>query len=206
MPSYTGWIDIFCFGTSGYNNNNPYTRDNNLNITSYYGSFRSQYDWGVFNTIYNPATQTTDAPGTWCTLTAYQWDYLLNTRSTSSGIRYAKGTVNGISGLIIVPDNWNTAIYPLDSTDIITATFNSNIISLPNWTTLENNGVVFLPINPLGTTAYWSKTPKTVDPGTNGAIKAAYALMFTATGLRTMWYQDSNVKNRYYVRLVHFVN
>ena len=100
--TYTGWIDLFGWGTSGYNNKYPYmtsTTDidygnGNNNILG------TNYDWGVYNAIYNPKTQTTDAPGTWRTLTKDQWVYLLNTRPTASSIRYAKATVCGIIRII----------------------------------------------------------------------------------------------------------
>ena len=145
--SYTGWIDLFGWGTSGYNNKYPYmtstnptdygNEDNNISGTN--------YDWGVYNAIYNAKTNTTDAPGTWRTLTKDEWTYLLNTRVTTSGIRYAKGTVMGVSGLIIVPDNWSNAVYALDSTNTKTATWTSNIINADNWAEIEAAGCVFLP-------------------------------------------------------------
>ena len=145
--SYTGWIDLFGWGTSGYNNKYPYmtstnptdygNEDNNISGTN--------YDWGVYNAIYNPKTNTTDVPGTWRTLTKDEWTYLLNTRVTTSRIRYAKGTVMGVSGLIIVPDNWSNAVYALDSTNTKTATWTSNIINADNWAEIEAAGCVFLP-------------------------------------------------------------
>ena len=150
--TYTGWIDLFGWGASGYNNKYPYMTSTNY---ADYGNGNNNiagtnYDWGVFNAIYNPITQTTDAPGTWRTLTGGElgeWDYLLNTRSTSSGIRYAKAIVNGITGLIIVPDNYSTSVYTLDSTNTESATYTSNIINLTNWTKMETAGCVFLPTN-----------------------------------------------------------
>ena len=145
--TYTGWIDLFGWGTSGYNNKYPYMTSTNY---ADYGNGNNNiagtnYDWGVYNAIYNPKTQTTDAPGTWRTLTNSEWRYLLNTRTTSSGIRYAKATVCRIVGLIIVPDNWSNTIYTLDSTNTHYATYASNIINTINWTRMEAAGCVFLP-------------------------------------------------------------
>ena len=166
--TYTGWIDLFGWGTSGYYSKYPYMTSTN---SSDYGNGNSDisgtyYDWGVYNAIYNPQTNLTDAPGTWRTLTKDEWVYMMNTRVTTSGIRYAKGTVMGRAGLIIVPDNWNTAIYTLDSVNTANATFNSNIISAANWTNMEDAGCVFLPatggrygtgVNLVGTYGgYWS--------------------------------------------------
>ncbi len=145
---YTGWIDLFGWGTSGYHNKYPYMTSSTT-VTDYGNGSNNiagtNYDWGVYNAIYNPKTQTTDAPGTWRTLTYDEWNYLLNTRTTTSGIRYAKGIVNGVSGLIIVPDNWSNIICTLDSTNLVRATFSSNVINTTNWTKLDSAGCVFLP-------------------------------------------------------------
>ncbi len=169
--TYTGWIDLFGWGTSGYNNKYPYmtsakgiyygTNDNS-DISGVY------YDWGVYNAIYNPSTNTTDAPGTWRTLTKDEWDYLLFTRNTISGIRYAKATVYGIGGLIIVPDNWSSSIYTLADTNNGYATYQSNIINSTHWANMETAGCVFLPaagdrldtsiINVNSWGYYWSAT------------------------------------------------
>ena len=168
--TYTGWIDLFGWGTSGYNNKYPYMTSTNY---SDYGNGNNSisgtnYDWGVYNAIYNPKTNTTDAPGTWRTVTKDEWVYLLNTRTTTSGIRYAKGTVMGRAGLIIVPDNWSTSIYPLSSTNSSSASYTANTITFADWPMVEAAGLVFLPTAGLrnGTSVsyvgsnvfYWSAT------------------------------------------------
>ncbi|MBR4804247.1 MAG: T9SS type A sorting domain-containing protein [Bacteroidales bacterium] len=145
--TYSGWIDLFGWGTSGFNNKNPY-----MTSTTYsnYGNGNTNisgtnYDWGVYNTIYNPKTQNNDAPGTWRTLTNAEWSYLINTRTTTSGIRYAKAKVNGVPGLILVPDGWRSSTYTLNSTNTTSAAYTANVISAAQWTTLENAGAIFLP-------------------------------------------------------------
>ncbi len=145
--TYTGWIDLFGWGTSGYNNKYPYmtsttdtdygNENNNISGTN--------YDWGVYNAIYNPKTNTTDAPGTWRTLTKDEWVYLLNTRPTLSSIRYAKATVCGIAGLIIVPDSCASTYYPLTNVNTSGADFTTNIIGSTDWSKMEAVGCVFLP-------------------------------------------------------------
>lgn len=145
--SYTGWIDLFGWGTSGYDNKYPYMAstkndDYGNGNTSISGT---NYDWGVYNAIYNPKTSSTDAPGTWRAISGPEWDYLINSRSTASGIRYAKASVNGVPGLVIVPDNWSSTVYSLDSTNTTNATFNSNVITAAQWGALEDAGCVFLP-------------------------------------------------------------
>ncbi|MBO4580967.1 MAG: hypothetical protein J5701_01595 [Bacteroidales bacterium] len=166
--NYTGWIDLFGWGTSGYKQKYPYMTslssadygDNETNIAA------TCYDWGVYNAIVNPRTQTTDAPGTWRTLTKEEWIYLLETRDTPSGVRFAKSTVNGVPGLLIVPDNWNTSAFLLFNTNIYTAVYASNIITSDEWMKLDSAGCVFLPaagerngtsVNSVGNRgSYWS--------------------------------------------------
>ena len=149
--SYTGWIDLFGWGTSGWDNGNlfyqpynssdsmvaPYTRDVNYGYGPFANSFVGQSansDWGVYNAISNGGNM----PGLWRTLSSSEWDYLLNTRITASGMRYVVATVNGVQGLIILPDNWSVSKYTFDNP-------NSHIISENDWMVLENAGCAFLP-------------------------------------------------------------
>ena len=170
-PSYQGWIDLFGWCTSGYDNKFPYMTSN---TNTDYGNGENNiagtnYDWGVYNAIYNPKTKTTDAPGTWRTLTKDEWVWLLDSRSTSSGIRYAKGKVNGIQGLIILPDNWNTSTYALNNTNVAEIAYTSNTINSTDWEKIENTGAVFLPVSGfrsglvldyINRGYYWATTPK----------------------------------------------
>ena len=146
-PTYTGWIDLFGWGTSGYNNKYPYMTS--ITDTDYCNGNEdiagTNYDWGVYNAIYNPTTNTTDVPGTWRTLTRDEWVYLLNTRTTASNIRYVKATVHGIAGVIVVPDNWSTSIYTLHNINNESAEYASNIIETSDWPKMEAAGCVFLP-------------------------------------------------------------
>ncbi len=202
--SYSGWIDMFGWGTSGYSSKYPYMSST---TNSDYGNGANNisgtnYDWGVYNAIYNPRTQTTDAPGTWRTLTNAEWDYLIDIRSTTSGIRYAKATVNGMAGLIIVPDNWSISTYALDSTNAPRTSYTSNIINSLQWPTLENAGCAFLPAAGVrsGTSSvyyvgshgqYWSAS-------CNGSGNA-YRIIFFSGGVYTAY------SNRYYGQSVRLV-
>jgi len=167
-PTYTGWIDLFGWATSGYHNVNdasnanyqPYSTsvasvDVHLNMYGY-GPSESQtdvnlvgtsanYDWGVYNDIVNPYTNSTDPAGTWRLLTNQECQYFMSTRSTTSGIRYAKAQVNGINGLIIPPDEWDATTYTLNHTNDLNALYTNNIISSTDWKILEDGGCVFLP-------------------------------------------------------------
>ena len=149
--SYSGWIDLFGWGTSGWNSGNTYYHpwDSNYSSESTYGppgqyNLTGSYanaDWGVYNPISNGGNQANQ----WRTLTQAEWTYVFNTRSTTSGIRYAKAKVNNVNGVILVPDNWSASTYSLRYTNSNGANFSSNTISASQWTTLESAGAVFLP-------------------------------------------------------------
>ena len=54
--------------------------------------------------------------------------------------------MNGINGLVLLPNNWDASIYTLNESNNLLSDFNSNIISANEWITiLEANGAVFLP-------------------------------------------------------------
>ena len=140
--SYSGWIDLFGWGTSGYNGKNPWMTS--TKNTDYGNGERdiagTNYDWGVNNTISNGGGKN------WRTLTTDEWVYVFDYRSTNSGIRYAKATVNGVNGVILLPDNWSGSNYSLSNTNKTDARFSSNRISQSDWTNkFEVNGAVFLP-------------------------------------------------------------
>ena len=123
-PTYRGWIDLFGWGTG----NDP-TKSSGSNTD--YSSFT---DWG------------NNMGDSWRTLTKGEWEYIFDKRSTSSGIRYAKAQVNGVNGVILLPDNWKSSIYRLKNTNKSDASFNSNNISATKWNnTFSSTGAVFLP-------------------------------------------------------------
>ena len=83
--------------------------------------------------------------GCWHLLSSAEWDYLLNGRPIE--IRYAFATVNGVAGLLVLPDDWAAATYELDSPNV-PAAYETNEIALADWqTTLEPAGALFLPAN-----------------------------------------------------------
>ena len=151
--------DLFGWGTSGWNNGNvyyqPYDTQNNgsgsqgygygpTDGTSYTYNLTGTYanaDWGVYNPISNGGNQANQ----WRTLTQPEWAYVFDTRTTNSGIRYAKAKVNNMNGVILLPDNWSSDTYSLSNTNSSGASFSSNTISASQWNTLEQAGAVFLP-------------------------------------------------------------
>lgn len=146
------WIDMFGWGTSGYDHGavcyQPWSTS--ISYSDYYAygssinnlySLNGTADWG-----YNTITNGGNNKNVWRTPTREEWFYILKTRETSSGIRYAKANINGVNGLVLLPDNWNSDIYYLDGTNDFYASFNANSISQTDWIIkLEANGAVFLP-------------------------------------------------------------
>ena len=149
--TYNGWIDLFGWGTSGYNHGavcyQPWSTSQAETDYYAYGSSTcnlydqtGQADWG-YNAISNGGNLTNQ----WRTLTTNEWQYVFNTRSTSSGLRYAKAKVNNVNGVILLPDNWSSSTYSLSNTNQGGASYSSNTISTSQWSVLENAGAVFLP-------------------------------------------------------------
>ena len=149
---YNGWIDLFGWGTG----NNP---TNNSTNNKDYDNFS---DWGK-NNISNGGGNK------WRTLSKDEWEYVFDIRNTPSGIRFAKASVNGVKGVILLPDNWNSSYYELDNTNRSGANFDDNTVSKSDWNTkLAAYGAVFLPnagsrkaseISGIGKDGYyWSST------------------------------------------------
>ena len=157
-PAYEGWIDLFGFGTSGWDNGNvyyhPYDYERlNGHVGYGYGptdgtnlSFNlagaySNADWGIYNPISNGGNQ----PNQWRTLTFMEWVHLFELRNPSSGIRFAKAVVGGVNGVILLPDDWDASFYPLNNTNRRDAGFGSNVMSTTTWLNVfQANGAVFL--------------------------------------------------------------
>lgn len=155
--TYTGWIDLFGWGTSGYDhgavNWQPWSGNTvvNSNASHYaYGdmscnlnSKTGQADWG-YNAISNGGNKENIG---WHTPSRDDWVYLLFVRNTASGIRFAKAIVDGTDGLVLLPDHWRVATYQLNSVNTFELEYNVNIISLSDWeNVLEPAGAVFLPL------------------------------------------------------------
>ena len=151
-------VDLFGRSTSATNFGVSTSTDYN----DYYGSF---VDWGT-NKIGN------DAPNTWRTLSYDEWKYLLNTRPNASSLK-GVAQVNGVNGLILLPDNWTcpsgisfkSGFHSRDGLDYYAA---YQTFTVAEWLKLEAAGAVFLPAAGLrsGTIvngvqkfgSYWSAT------------------------------------------------
>ena len=86
-------IDLF--GWSANNSTAPFGISTSTNVTDYASDF---VDWGT-NIIQG------DAANTWRTMSADEWEYLLEKRKNASNL-YGVAKVAGENGLIILPDDW----------------------------------------------------------------------------------------------------
>lgn len=167
VPSWTYWIDLFGWGTSGHSGVTdqamPYdyvtTTDNTNPVYGGTAALDANYDWGKRNTIWYG--ESSSQPGTWRTLTKGEWDYLLGSgwgtlsRTVSGGkglgkthslVKVHVGNVD-ILGLLIYPDGYlATDPHPTanDGTTTINLSDYPSCAFLPcagirNGTTTENN-------------------------------------------------------------------
>ena len=138
---YDGWIDLFGWGTGA---NPTTTSENEMDYATF-------IDWGT-NQI------GSDAPNTWRTLTNDEWMYIFYDRTNAQSL-FALGSVNGVNGTIILPDNWTTP----DGVSFVASTtqglswngsyyhnsngnnFSHNTYTSEQWSEMEQSGAVFLP-------------------------------------------------------------
>ena len=128
-------VDLFCWSTSATN----FGVSTSTNENDYSGSF---VDWGT-NKIGN------DAPDTWRTLTSDEWEYLRFTRTNADAL-CGEAQVNGVNGLILLPDNWTcptgvtfkSGFHSGWGVDYYAA---YQTFTAEQWSKLESAGAVFLP-------------------------------------------------------------
>ncbi len=188
-------VSLFGWGTSGWNNGNAFYQPyNTSNATS--GTYTSSNGYGYGPT--DGSTYTFSLTGSyadadwgasigsgWRTLTNDEWLYLFgmeaNNTDKSGHARYRKyfrATVNGIQGIIVLPDDINgISDIPAESSRGTASTFAGKTYTTSAWAPLETAGAVFLPaagfrygtsVSTVGSSGYyWSSTPY-------GASKAYY--------------------------------
>jgi hypothetical protein len=128
-------VDLFGWSTSA----NNFGVSTSTDYDDYYGSF---VDWGT-NKIGN------DAPNTWRTLSYDEWYYLRYTRTNADAL-CGVAQVNGVNGLILLPDNWTcpsgitfkSGFYSYSSAYYYA---DYQIFTAAEWPKLEAAGAVFLP-------------------------------------------------------------
>ena len=147
--SHNDWIDLFGWGTSGWNSGAnaylPYSTSTTEadyvpgnNIANNLKDAYAKADWGVYNAMYNGG----GVAGVWRTLTIDEWEYLCFHRENAEAKR-SLATVNNIPGYILLPDDWKlpAGISFTENTSNST----TNIYDKAQWQKMEANGAIFLP-------------------------------------------------------------
>ena len=172
-------VDLFGWSTSATNFGVSISTDWE---NDYLGSF---VDWGT-NKIGN------DAPNTWRTLSHDERNYLLIDRPNASSLK-GVAQVNGVNGLILLPDNWTcpsgiTFKSGFHSDYSVEAYGQYQTFTADQWSKLEAAGAVFLPASGdrYGSDVlyvqysgdYWFATEKGSDNAYALGFYSDYAIMF----------------------------
>ena len=126
--SLTDVMDLFCWGTG----------DRPTAFTNFSTDFTDFEEWGR-NYIVNGGKKQ------WRTLTSNEWYYLLNKRDEAKA-RFTLATVNGVAGMLILPDNLrlpqkNRYVAGKNGTKASDNKYNTT-----QWKKMEEKGCVFLPM------------------------------------------------------------
>ena len=120
-----------------------------------------KFGWSTSSTTYGMSTSTNDYPDYsgdfvdwgavmgegWYTLSKVEWVYLFNTRSGAAS-KYGYATVNGVHGIIILPDAFVDPNKNKGSKAFAggpTKDWEANEYTAANWALMEAAGAVFLP-------------------------------------------------------------
>lgn len=148
-------VDCFGWGTSGYRTNPWYRNRYNAGYANGRNNLTGTLDdWGEYNDINNPVNGITESYGTWRSFSKDEFEYLM-TRQDRSGA----AKVNGVEGIIILPDNWvlPTGVPTFTPMTICTnrsksgynqyvmGAYTNNSYTAEEWRIMENHGAIFLP-------------------------------------------------------------
>ena len=117
--STAGTVDLFCWSTSA----TYYGISTIIDNTGLQGAF---VDWGG------------NIGSGWYTLSKEEWDYLFSGR-TNAASKYGHGSVNGVNGMIILPDSWTLP----DGLSFTSGNSSwTNSYTTVQWSQMESSGAV----------------------------------------------------------------
>ncbi len=197
--TYSGWIDLFGWGTSGWNSGaicyQPWSTSGSYSDYWPGGSYTNgltgayaEADWAWHNAISNGGYVAHQ----WRTLTQSEWYYLLYSRTNASD-KLGTGNIDGVGGLIILPDSWTrppSCSFTAGLGGLPSYDWTLNSYDYHQWADMEAAGAVFLPaagirmggstfvycVNDEGT--YWSSTPND--------DRYAYYIFFSSNSLNAV--------------------
>lgn len=191
VPStHDGWIDMFGWGTG--NNPTLNSTDNN--------DYLNFVDWGI-----NPISNGGNVRDLWRTLSKEEWNYLFRSRPNASSL-FGFGNVNGVNGIILLPDNWEVPLglsfvsseeqgviyadnryFSYNNISIFTS---KNIYTEDEWQTMEAHGAIIFPATHL--TTYDIKTKGNYWSSSSDENNSAYNFWFDYDGLDPL---DNNAED-----------
>ncbi len=142
--AYDGWIDLFGWGTG----DNP----TKMSEEDDYSSFT---EWGN-----NPVSNGGNTSGLWRSMSKDEFVYLFHERANAENL-FGLGSVNGVYGLIVLPDAWvlpeGSSFVPSTTKGLVWdektkyyyneghSNYEHNTYTVKQWSLLQSNGAVFLP-------------------------------------------------------------
>ncbi|MBR4498161.1 MAG: hypothetical protein IKP08_05730, partial [Bacteroidales bacterium] len=166
--SYTGWIDVFPYGTSGWESGatsykpTDYTKNKTDYLVQNLQGDYANADWGVYNAISNGGNKT----GMWRTMTSEEWNYVIRERANASEL-FSLGSISIVDaedgddddiipGFILLPDDWvcpdglsftpsNIAASGTDNVYNLDAGYMANNYTESEWAQMQAAGAVFFP-------------------------------------------------------------
>ena len=187
--TYEGWIDLFGWASSSFPTQSTTINDDYVDFD----------DWGN-----QPINNGGNVEGLWRTLTSGEWDYLFCSRANADSL-FSVAYVNGICGIIILPDAWvlpQGEDYISAKTQKISLSISGTYSSpkgvdifrtvsydIADWSVMESSGAIFLPFGDYrsGTTVnssygrYWSSTQNDSATAYTAGFHFAYAGNFELT-------------------------
>lgn len=209
LSSYGGWIDLFGFGSSGFEGTSPTeirgTAASQGGIYATCNLNGTNYDWGRFCEIYY--NDQIDHKGQWRTLSLDEWKFLASDKSKAGS-----ATVNDVQGMILLSDgfvdpccNEKTNSEGIFKTLNKSQEYEANIYHGINWVAMSNAGACFIPnCGWISNATNYSTESYFLWSSTYGNDSKAYRIGFSKAQIGTNDQpQPSNL--RYAVRLVRDV-
>ncbi len=160
-PTSNDWIDLFGWGTSGYDEKSPYmigVPDRYYGISGLNNIAGTNYDWGSYNAISNGG----NLPRLWRVLSGKEgeWLYVMKMRinstlglpdgDNSTNACFTKATVCNVCGVILFPNGYlhpsDVSVLGTPSYNVSGAGYSSFVVSnVMDWERMEASGAVFLP-------------------------------------------------------------
>ena len=142
-----GWVGASSAWWDGVNKFGI-TSSTTTNNTYGYGNVNGESMKAEWNS--NNLNITNGGTYSWRTPKDVEWRYMLDTRKVTvngeSKLPYGLGNVNGVNGLIILPDAWDGSVhsgFTYGTSEYTDNTYSTT--STPTWSQMESAGCVFLP-------------------------------------------------------------